>query len=1410
MLLTATLCWLALVGGQVAPEEPRNPDAPGDLKADQLYPDVYLNDSLEAADALARTEQLTAQGRWAEAARLLQEVSDAAADKLTRQAPGYYVGTRRRINEVIASWPAKGLQAYRSRYERPAAEAFEAALDGRDLLELTRIFERFFCTTAAGAAADTIGQLALEAGALAQAQRIYDYTARLHPNRSRFAERYQALAVLAGALKGEPPPTPLNVGAVKLRWMGRQRTLTQILAELKPDLTLPAGDPSPDDWPLAGGDPARNRAASCQVDEPGLLWRTAAFESALPNADELEFDSTLFTSDTGQRLALQPVVSQGLAFVQHRREIVALELATGKPTWRYRADRAGLLPPDEFDTQVPRWYAVTVADGRVYATLPGTLGYFPEYETPSQVAELVCLRAHAGSMLWHVTPADLGLETQELSFDSSPLVVHGQVYVVVRRRRSFGFEDCYLYSFDARTGALIFHTHLGGGSVGTFGARRPTHSTATYLDDTIFVCTNLGTVAALSALTGDVRWLRLYQRTPDDAIPRSGRTGRSYKSWDYNPVLATTQRLVCLPLDGDHILVLYPGDGQELLKVPAAELGEVRTLVAVRENLLFTAGASAACFDLSRREVVWQEPIPGDSELAGRSVLAADRMLVPTLTGLSSFNLSNGTRQDHAWQSTEPGGNLVGLPEQLLVAGPASLSVYVRKTDLYHNLHARMEQAQGDPLPALELAEVALRGREFTEVLDALSEAHRRMNKPATPPPTELAERMFADSLQLARALDQRAQLTPAVLDTLFGYVAASASTAEAHVRYRLELAELFARLGEPERSLRLCQQILRDRSLRALAAPDSAPGFLTAGMAADARITELLAQQGRTLYQPYEEEAQQLLRSATAGKAAELYARVVETFPHSQAASTALLRRAQELGQQHRFAEAARDFANLYRRLKQGLPPPRPAVSQPQLLRCIAGAHVRAQQPEHAYRWLTRAAGQHPQHRFETDAGLVTFLQCRDQLGDIRTRFEPSYPTITLPLSTQFRRDFEGPVELLLPRFDAEPTCRWSHYFVYQHSLIRAFAATTGEEIWPEPAAVRTNAQLLSATKQVAVFTTSHEVFAVELSSGRRLWSHGQYPVEFGDAEADWESQDALRTYALRRDRLITVRDSGLMACISLADGHLLWSTQCEPTPADHVRFSDRWVVYPALQGGQLTDPRSPLSASVLYVLDAATGAPAGFFALGVEEAVEQLFVTLDELALVVTSQTVTAYDIPTRSRRWQRTTRSHFTPASLRLTPDALYVSPDGQRIEKISLEDGHPLCTSAELSLRGSGVLDVFVHESGAFVGTARRVHGLDAQTCATLWEGLGPDEPNFENVFMTPPYALAVHVPARNTDEPATAFFYDCAAGSGRISPDGGTCDLGQLRDLRAILAADNALIIQAGSSILGWAHPTTER
>jgi hypothetical protein len=87
--------------------------------------------------------------------------------------------------------------------------------------------------------------------------------------------------------------------------------------------------------------------------------------------------------------------------------------------------------------------------------------------------------------------------------------------------------------------------------------------------------------------------------------------------------------------------------------------------------------------------------------------------------------------------------------------------------------------------------------------------------------------------------------------------------------------------------------------------------------------------------------------------------------------------------------------------------------------------------------------------------------------------------------------------------------------------------------------------------------------------------------------------------------------------------------------------------------------------------------------------------------------------------------------------------------------------------------------------------------------TLWRGTTPDLPHFVGRFVTESYVMAVNVGDELEDGQSTAYFYDLRNASGLIPRDGGACKLGRLEQLRAILVADGALLIQTGSTLRGW-------
>jgi outer membrane protein assembly factor BamB len=1392
------------------------PGQPEGLHADATYADVYVDDSFEAADAITRAQRLVDRGRWSEAAELLQRTADAAGGKLVRVGPGRYAGIREHINRTIAGWPGEGIAAYRNLFEDKLRAGVTAPSRLRSSRDLLLLFERYFCTSSAAVLADTIGQLALESGDLTLADYVYRRVLKQHPDRSTHATRFQAMLTLLAVMRGEPAgEVSESRGEVKIRWMGRDRTLREVVDAINGDFSVLRGQVSTSTWPIFGGNTERNRSSATDVDELGLLWRVGAFDREDVGSPGSGIEVTVGGARVDSRdFSVHPIVSGGLIVAQRGREIVALHQNTGALAWRFRADGTDIGELSYLDEQPPGWDSPTIYGGRLYASLPGDVVPYYSYESAHSPPELICLDLETGGVIWRVDQDLIEEAFAEVTFDSSPIVRHESVYVVGRRRRSFGFEDCYLYRFNARNGNVEQRVHLGSASTGAFGPQTATRTITCLHGDVVYVCTNLGTVAAVSAHTDAVRWLRLYHRARADTGEGLTRYARDAKPWQFNPVIWSAGRLVVFPTDAASVLILAATDGTVQWSIPVDQLGDAESVLGVQGDLLYTAGREVTCYDIAAGSRRWSTPLPEEASPYGRGVWAGDRLLVPTKAHLCAFGVADGERTDITWDTEGEGGNLLVTPEQLLVAGGTHISAYVRRAEIWSKLRERMAAAPADPLPALELAEIALNNGEYAEAVSVLDEAVRRVEQLREPLRQGLVRRLFDDVMMFVDRLSTHANLKGELLEKLFSYASRYPPDAVAQLRYRFTFAAWFETLDEPARAIGLYQQILRDRSLRELAVdfagarvlsrpPDGGGvvrGFAirrgsvatsteVAGRRAQTRIADLIVRHGRSVYAVFDTEAGRWLASGRAAGDMPTLQRVVDTFPNSDAAPLALIAQGELLVERGKSLEAADRFARAYHWYPG-------EVDRPLLLRRIADAYEAGGKVEHAYRWLTKAAREHPSVRIDHGGRAVTFLEYRERLAQVRDRVEPSRPSIVLPLDNRFEHEFEGSVALLSPWFGSEPASDWSRFYVRTPEGIRAYDARTGAEAWLDPATVRADADLLIATSDTAVFSTLYEVFGLDVETGKRRWSHGDYPEHLDHPLGDWEDGEAFRAHTLYGRRLVSVRDNGKMTCIAIDTGDKLWAEVHRPKPAGRLRLTDSHVVYHVTQDDDV----------MVCLIDASTGRWSDAINTEEQQSVEDLFVTLDERLVVVTSRSVSSYAPQARVRRWRVSFDGHLRRASLLMDIDALYYSQDGRRIRKISLEDGRLLWESQRLAGRGDDDLTVERHGASVIVSTDSAVSAVDAVTGLTLWEGATPERPRFLARRLTDSYVMAVDVPGGLLEKESIAYFYDHRNASGMIARNGGALKLDGLDDVRAILAADHALLIQTGSTVRGWSHP----
>lgn len=1384
--------WLAAAPAVPAQEGDvqRPPDGPA--RADGDYPDIYINDSFEAVEVLESAERLVQRRGWSDAARMLDGAVARYGDKLILQAPGRYRPVAMRAREMIGSWPPAGLAAYRELFEVQARRRFEVAADARDVGLLCDLLERYYCTETGIEIADTLAQVSVEAGAFAQARALYQALLRDHPevraSPGRIVGRLAVVCALAGDAEaarrwtrqaGETDLDPT------LRWMGQVQPLTVVVEGVLADPPAAAPAQRPFEWATFGGGNHRNGAVSFHVDEAASFWRFDGVGLGSPrvfasDARPMGFQRAL---ESGRFLTMNAVIARGMVFVHDAFSAQALRADNGARAWTFSPFDQDTAYYGDTEESTVQWYGATHCDGRLYAVFGREAVSFYNNRAMGRPSTLVCLDADSGREVWRTRNTGFDEAFSRCVFDPALVVSNGKVFAVVRRRRSFGFEDCYLCRFDANTGRVEFQTYLGGASTGGFGFRRATMSVPTLVGGDVIVASNLGTVAAVNAQSGRVCWLTLYRREPGGQWNDSGRG--AVAPWHYNPVLADGDLLVCYPLDSDALLLLDVGTGAVRETLPAASLSDAVSILGVREHVLYGLGDTVFAYDLARRQQAWSTPLPPDEQLYGRGLLTVDRLLVPTRARLCNYTLDGELCGTIPWEFSKDAGNVLATPDRLIITGNSRVSAYARRREVWARLRERMAAAPEDPAPALDMAEVALRGNDPEEALASLEEAIGRARGFTAIVEPELKRRFFDDCLALAEKTGAGESPALGTAIRVLGYAAQCAPDFDGEVNYRVRLATLHLRADNPAAAVELYQQMITDRSLRSAATVSASAGRETAGAMSRREIDRLIELHGRKVYARFDALAREWLDAGIRGDDLALLERVVGTYPNAQAAPPALIESVRILRKADRPFEAVRRLSVAYRRYGD-------AVDAPRVMRLIADCYADAGRPEAAWCWLTKAMRRYPTALVEADGRQVSFVEYRAWLGDVRARVEPSLPVMHLPLEQGFVRTFDSSCYLLDPRFANRPQTAWDAYYVYSDARIHLFDAVDNRARWNEPAACRMKPELLSATDRRAVFTTRHQVFALDPHDGRRVWEYGAYPADLADELTDHEMFASFRVHGVGRNHVVSFQDNGLAACVDLTSGAVVWERSSDLRATGPVALSDLWVAYAALRGGE----------DVHCILDLDTGEPLNIIGPHDRRRAERMFASIENL-LVVTAQSILLVDPFTADLLWELNRDRHILSETVCVDLDGVYFSDDGRHAVKIGVENGKPLWWSDRLPVRVSDGISMAVNGDRLVVSTERSLDAMDAFDGRLLWKGTIPPNTRFGERFLTDSYIVAIDSVVRQAEAPYRAYLFDHRHSEGRIAAECEILELGAFDDVKHITVRDNAILLATDNAIHGW-------
>jgi outer membrane protein assembly factor BamB len=604
----------------------------------------------------------------------------------------------------LASLPPDALALYRSRVDPMARRWYEQGVNDRDRRLLLDVVEQAFASSWGDNALAALGEMALESADYAAARAYWEkvipaqppagtpHTWLCVPDTELDLAAIRARLVLVSILEGSLGRAEEEVGRfaelhpdARGRFGGPEVNYAEALSSLLAESKNWPPRPSSPDWPTFAGSPLRSRTASEKVDPAEVAWRIG-LRPSVPANDAIwgsAGPTRRVAEDAVRPLSYHPIVVGDLVFVNSQVEILAVDLHTAQPAW-------GAMRPeiyrDPFDRQVHALYnppnnlgvprfTMTAFDGKLYARMGSAVtGRPPEPELARETGCLVCLDVEAqGRLMWRIDPPEW-----ELSFEGSPVTDGARVYVAMRR--SDIQPQAHVACFEASSGRLLWRQFVCAAETPARGMlHESTHNLLTLHRDTLYVNTNLGAVAALSARDGRLQWVSLYPRARKGDLVKPG----PHFCRDLTPCLYHRGTLLVAPADSRQIVALDAATGQILWQT-GTEVEDVVHLLGVAHDQLIASGdklywISLKADDAGRVRHLWPD---GHEKLGyGRGVLAGDCVYWPTREKIYVFDQATGRprREISLARHDTTGGNLLIAGGYLLIAGPDQL-VALRST----------------------------------------------------------------------------------------------------------------------------------------------------------------------------------------------------------------------------------------------------------------------------------------------------------------------------------------------------------------------------------------------------------------------------------------------------------------------------------------------------------------------------------------------------------------------------------------------------------------------------------------------------------------------------------------------------------------------------------------------------------
>ena len=747
-----------------------------------LAENVFLPAPRSTLQRLDEARELLALERFGEAVRNLGSILDAQEDfffQPDRNEP-IHRSLKAEAQRLLGDMPKRGRDIYELQYGPHARTMLEEALTRVDVTKLAEVSRRFFHTQAGYEATFLLGLHHLDHGrALAAAltlQRLISTPEAGEPFQPALSLASaaawlqaggtdRAAAILADLKESRGGTTP-RLGSRQIAWFSSPGRATDWLAGYTGSGVEQSADGT-SQWTLVRGSPSRNAAAGGGTPLLNVRWE-------VPIADDPIIERLLAQQQQQQVEQgvppipeLHPLVVDDLVLMRTTRNLLAVDIHTGKRVWEVPVDDPleSLLQvsPDDRALQsqlqhVPLAVRERVLEDRTYGTLSsdGQQVYTIEDLVPSagvpnsrqlvrgavrvvpgQPQPYNRLAAHeirTGKLKWHLGgPTDeFALRMAETFFLGPPLPLRGQLFTLVEAK-----GEIRLLALDAATGDLVWSQSLAMVEEGVMYSptRRLSGLSPAYADGILVCPTGAGALVAVDLATRSLLWGYCYSqnnaargRAPFFAIRLGVHSGQQPETRWSDPIpIVVDGRVLMTPTDSDTLYCLNLEDGKQCWTAPRQE--DLYLACVHKGEVILVGRTQVRALALADGKPAWDGrtlEFPENAMPSGHGFYSGSQYFVPLTTAeIAVVDLDRGRTVHiaHSRQGDVP-GNLISYQGKVLSQSAGCVAAFEQVELLRKEADTRLA-ANPDDAAALALrGELLLDDGKRDEAIANLSRSY--------------------------------------------------------------------------------------------------------------------------------------------------------------------------------------------------------------------------------------------------------------------------------------------------------------------------------------------------------------------------------------------------------------------------------------------------------------------------------------------------------------------------------------------------------------------------------------------------------------------------------------------------------------------------------------------------------------